>query len=307
MEYFSPPDFSESQDGPSVVEEVLESFSSESEESRLAESYVPNILEDKSRKKKKKIDYSRFNSAEFNEVDTLLTNVEEYSQRIREDVDKYARNVRNETDLFRSEIELELAKALIKRIEAEKQAREILKNAEDSRDAVLAQGRDEGFQAGFAEGLKQQKNENEQNTLAVMTLLDELKNLRNHQMQKNEEQLVNLCLLIAQKVVHQDLSERKEMVLDLLTSSMKHFEGLGNIKIKVHPVEYDFIAENQAELEKYLDDQQLVSLKADQSLKPSEPLIESDFTVVELSLSKQFKEIGERLNDCVNDRRVLFK
>lgn len=308
MESFKLPDFADkSAPATPVSSEILESYKPLSDQLGEAEPYTPNIIDDKKKtKSRKKVDYSDFNSGEFNEVDTLLTNVEEYSRRIREDVDKYARNVRNETDLFRSETELELANALIKRIEAEKQAKAIIEDAEATRDEVLKQGHDEGYKAGFEEGLKQHQEENQRNTGAVLELLKEMEALRNTMMQKHEEQIVRLSLLIAEKVVHKKLAEEKEFVLNTLKSAMKHFEGKGNVKIRLHPVEYDFIASNQPDLEKFLEDSQIISLMADQNVNPSAPVIESDHSVVDLDLSRQFKEIEGRLTDCIDDRRILF-
>ncbi len=306
MEYYKPPDFADASADTETAAEAMQSFSESDDTSDQPEAYVSNILEDKSKKKRRRVDYSQFNSAEFNEVDTLLTNVEDYSNRIREDVDKYAKKVRNETDLFRSEIELELANVLIKRIEAEKKAKEIIQNAEDTRDEVRKKGHEEGFQAGFEEGIQQHKTENEKNTGAVLGLLNELKNLRKQVTQKFENQIVHLSLLMAQKVVHKHLKTDKKLILELLKKTMHHFEGKGNIRIKVHPVEYKFILENQKELNQFLDENQVVTVRSDESINPASPVIESDFSYMDLSLKKQFKEIEERLNLCIDDRRNLF-
>lgn len=306
MEYFKPPEFTESSADESYDPGEMQDFSGSEGGSREPESFVADILEDKKKPGKRRVDYSDFNSAEFNEVDTLLTNVEEYSKRIREDVDKYARHVRNETDLFRSEIELELANALIKRIEAEKKAEEIIQDAEDRRDSIVKEAQEEGFQAGFAEGIQKHKEENEQLTQSVLSLIEEMKNMRTDMARRYEEQIVNLSLLIAEKVVYKRATSDKELVLDMLKKSIQHFEGQDNIKIRVHPVELDFILENQSEIKKYLDESQTVSIKADESVEPASPVIEADYSVVDISLEKQFKEIEQQLKTCIEDRRSLF-
>lgn len=92
----------------------------------------------------------------------------------------------------------------------------------------------------------------------------------------------------------------------MLKSSIKHFEGMGDVKIKVNPIEYDFIKDNQPDLEKFLSESQVISIRADNEISPTSPVIESDFSMVELDLKKQFKEIEDRLSDCVDDRRALF-
>jgi flagellar biosynthesis/type III secretory pathway protein FliH len=71
-------------------------------------------------------------------------------------------------------------------------------------------------------------------------------------------------------------------------------------------VEYKFLLDNQSELEKYLNEDQVVSVRADDSVSPAGPVIESDFSYVDLSLKKQFDEIEERLTLCVDDRKSLF-
>ncbi|MBU3917776.1 hypothetical protein KKA14_19790, partial [bacterium] len=208
--------------------------------------------------------------------------------------------------LFRSEIELELANALIKRIEAEKKAAEIIKTAEETRDAIFRQGMEEGFRAGFQEGKDQHKEENELNTGNILSILKELQGLRLSVMRKYEEQFVSLSVLTAKKVVHAELTTNKAVVLGMLKDNMRHFEGMGKIKIKINPVEFDFLSEHQAEIKSFLDEGQVVSFKADPTIQPSSPMIESDFSSVDLDMEKQFKEISERLADCIEDRRALF-
>ncbi len=305
MEYFKLPEFEDSKADPSIVNDFLKSQEEPEESFGKPEQFDPDLLEEK-KGKEKKTDHSRFNSSEFNEIDTPLTNIEDYARRIREDVDKYARNVRNETDLFRSEIELELANALIKRIEAERKAAEIIKTAEETRDAVYQQGKEEGFEVGFQEGIKQHKEVNELNTGNILAILKELQGLRLAVMQKYEEQIVSLSLLMAKRVVHAELTTDKAIVLGMLKDNMHHFEGMGKIKIKINPIEFDFISEHQSEIKSFLDEEQVVSFKADSTIQPSSPIIESDFSAVDLDIEKQFKEIAARLADCIEDRRALF-
>ena len=266
------------------------------------------ILEDKQRgPTKKKTDLSEFSTREFNEVGNLLTNVEEYSKRIRDDVDRYARQVREEVDLLKSEIELELANVLIEKKNAERTSTEIIQNAEDTRDDVLKQGKEEGYEAGFEEGKAQQKKENDQLTAGVLALTKELQDLRVIVYRDHEQHIVRLATLIAKKVVHNELVTEKGVVTNMLKEAMLHFEGLGNINIRVNPVEYDFVKEHQQELANFLEEEQIVKVKPDPNVQAGSAIIDSDFSSVDLEFAKQFKEIDLRLNDCFEDRKELFQ
>ena len=266
------------------------------------------ILEDKHRGPgKKKTDLSEFSTREFNEVGNLLTNVEEYSKRIRDDVDRYARQVREEVDLLKSEIELELANVLIEKKNAERTSREIIQNAEETRDDVLKEGKEEGFEAGFEEGKTQQKDGNDQLTASVLALTKELQDLRVVVYRDHEQHIVRLSTLIAKKVVHNELATEKAVVSNMLKETMLHFEGLGSINIRVNPVEYDFVSEHQPELENFLEEDQIVKVKSDPNVQAGSAIIDSDFSTVDLEFAKQFEEIDIRLNDCFEDRKHLFQ
>ncbi|MCP4752009.1 MAG: hypothetical protein GY866_14030 [Proteobacteria bacterium] len=308
MEYFKPPEFGrEETEAAAELHELASEIDQEDQLSEAEQFELENIEVKQSGEKRKKIDYSQFNSSEFNEVDSLLTNVEDYSKRIRDDVDKYARQVREEVDLMKSEIELELAHTLIKKMEAEREAQAIVQSAEDLRDDSLNKGREEGFQAGFEDGSNRHKEENDLNTGNTLSVLKELQSLRLKIHQEYEQQIVQMSLLIAKKIVHGELKTDKAFVKQMLQDSMAHFEGMGSVRIKIHPSEYDFISTHQPELASFLDEDQIVKIKSDSNVQPASAVIESDFASVDLDLQRQFDEIQSKLQECFEDRRALFQ
>ena len=309
-EYFKPPEFGKSEEEKNGAENAHD-FTvrpNAAEQLTEAETFEVEDVEDKKKiKRRKKIDYSQFNSSEFNEVDTLLTNVEDYTQKIREDAERYVHQIREEVDLLKSEIELELANALIKRLNAERKGQDIIKAAEESRSEVQKQAWEEGFTAGFAEGHQTFKSQNEEVTGYVMTLLNELQGLKMGIFQEYENQIVKLSLLIAKKVVHNELQTEKEIVLQMIKDTMSHFEGMGNVHVKVNPIEYDMILSHQPELVSFLDAEQVVKVRSEASIPPASAVIESDFSKVDLDMQKQLAEIDGRLLDCADDRKILFR
>ena len=96
MEFFKPPEFGK---GDASVAETHEVVFDPSAEEKLEEAQafeLKDVEEKKRVKRSKKIDHSQFNSSEYNEVDSLLTNVEEYTKRIREDAERYVHQIREE-------------------------------------------------------------------------------------------------------------------------------------------------------------------------------------------------------------------
>jgi len=307
MEYFKPPEFGKEEEAAAQGHEFSFGTREAATQSEAEAFELEDVEEKKKVKRQKKIDYSQFSSAEFNEVDSLLTNVEEYTHRIREDAERYVHQIREEVDLLKSEIELELANALIKRLNAEREGAAIIQGAEDSKSDIRQLAWEEGFQRGFSEGFENFKAENVAATGQVMSLLKELQGLRLSIFHEYEKQIVKLAMLIAKKVVHNELKTEKNLVLQMVREAMSNFEGMGSVRVIVAPAEYEFIATYQTDLQSFLDDDQVVKVRPDASLPAASAVIESDFSRVHLDLQKQLADIEERLQDCADDRKILFR
>lgn len=312
VEYFKPPAFGDetaedtSQATKLVPENLDERAASDAPPSAQAEKYDFESLEE-TPVTQDKINYSDFDSTKFNKVGTLLTNVEEYSKKIREDVEKYERRIRDEIDLMKSEVELELAQALIEKKDAEEKAAQIIKEANELRDQIVEEARKEGFDAGFLDGQNQFREQNEENTRNILNILKELQTLRMDTLHDQEEQIVKLSLLIAKKIVHRELSTDKKIVVEMVKSTISQFDGKGDIRISVNPVEYDFIVSYQAEINDFVSKEQVVKIRKDQNTEAGVAKIETDFSAVDLDFRKQFNEIDNQLSQCVEDRRQVFK
>lgn len=254
----------------------------------------------------KRENYSEFDSTKFNKVETLLTNVEEYSKRIREDVDQYAHRVTEDITLLKSECELELAQALIIKKEAQNNAQKLLQEARNNRDQFVEKAEKEGFDAGYAAGMEKSREKNETNTHNVLQLLKELQNLRLDVLHQHEKQIVQLSLVIAKKVIRTQLNVDKQLILNMVRDVLTRFEGMGDIKIAVNPIEFDFMAQHQPEIAEFLDGKQDITLKKDPNVKPAAALIESSFTAVDLDLQTQLKEIENHLKSCIEERRQIL-
>jgi len=312
IELYKPPAFGEeeteesSQPTKLVPDNLDDRASSKESVPNQAEKYDFTSLED-AQVKQDKIDYSNFDSTKFNKVGTLLTNVEDYSKKIREDVENYDRRIRDEVDLLKSEIELELAQALIEKKDAEEKAAQIIKEAKESREKIAEDARKEGFDAGFLEGQNQFREQNEENTHNILKILKELQTLRMDTLHGQEEEIVKLSLLIAKKIVHHQLKVDKAVVVEMVKSTISQFDGMGDIRISVNPVEYDFVVSYQSEINDFIGEEQVIKIRKDQDIDAGFAKIESDFSAVDLDFRKQFDEIDNQLSQCVEDRRRVFK
>ena len=69
---------------------------------------------------------------------------------------------------------------------------------------------------------------------------------------------------------------------------------------------YDFIKIHQSEIEDFLDSEQQVTLRKDPSVAPAEAILETDFSAIDMNLSKQLEEMNYQLRNCVDNRRAVL-
>ena len=247
-----------------------------------------------------------FDTATFFEEGSLLTNIEDYAKHIKEDVDAYHAKLTKEADEIKEKTIQEEQRVSKLKETAENEAKLIIEAAEKSREEITKQAHDEGFEVGLKEGELKFKTQNTQDAENILSLLKELKSLRITMMQKYETQLVSLCKLIAKKIVHSELKANDDFVVNLLKESMIHFEGMGMVRVRVNPLELDYLIEHQDTLATFLDADQFLSIKGDPNVRVASAVIESDLSLMDLDLDRQFKEIDQQIAGVIDDRKEIY-
>lgn len=248
-----------------------------------------------------------FTTGDFVEEATLLTNVEDYSNQVRQDADNYAQRTKEEIDLLKSEVELELANAVEARKKGEEEAAEIIEQARAKESEIFNQAQEAGQRDGFQQGMDESLAKSNQLVDELHQVMEEIKGFREILMQRHEEEFVELSLIIARKIVARELKTNRQMVLASLKKAMARFEGLGSIKIRVNPSEYNYIIKNKEEFSSYLDENQKLSFRGDDEVAAGAPVIESDFAGVDLDIQKQFDAVDEEIKKALQERTKLYQ
>lgn len=248
-----------------------------------------------------------FKTDEFVQEDTLLTNVEDYSLKIREDAEHYAKQLREEIELLKSEVEMELANALLLKQEAEQKAQEITQNAIEIAKKAENEAKERGFETGVLEGIQKNQEDTAIHLTNLHKVINEVAVLRETLLQQHESEIVELGMLLAQKILHQELSSNKEMITGILHEILPNFEGLGSVKLRINPAEFDFVNTQKESLSHFLEEGQRLVIKPDPKVPTTAPVIETDFSQVDLALDKQLQIMGDELRNCIQERKFLFQ
>lgn len=246
-----------------------------------------------------------FASLKFARENTLLTNAEEYAASIREEAELYVRQLRTEVTGLDQQAQARYAEARDAKEQAERQAAELIAQAQNQADAVREQAYQEGLEAGREEGMRKRYEEAGANLQSLETILDEISHYRDAMRFNVEKDSIRLAVLLAKKILRQELTVNKKVVLQLLAKTVQELEDKGTFRVWLSPGDHEFAVAARPALEKFLGEDQQLSLRVKGDLAPGNILIESDREVIDLTLASQFHHLDSLLGQTLNERETV--
>jgi flagellar assembly protein FliH len=246
-----------------------------------------------------------FASLKFARENTLLTNVEEYATSIRDEAELYVRQLRAEVAELDKQAQARYAEARNAREQAEKDATERIAQAQSQADAVREQAYQEGLESGREEGMRKRYEEAGANLESLERMLEEMSNYRDAVRFNVEKDSIRLAVLLAKKILRQELTVNKKVVLQLLAKTIQELEDKGTYRVWLSPQDHQFALAARPALEKFLGEDQALSMRAKSDLAPGNILIESDREVIDLTLASQFHHLDSLLAQTLAERETI--
>ncbi len=196
------------------------------------------------------------------------------------------------------------AEADLKLQQAQEQADMILQQAYQEADNVRAnavdQGRQEGYQAGYNEGMmaaQAQQEDIEQQRAELekeyQQLVDEL-----------EPEMVDVLTQIYEHVLGIELREDKGIILHLLKSTLSRIEPGKDLIVHISSDDYDDVMDEKETLDACITSPNTtMEIIEDPLLKGNECMIESDSGVFDCSLGVELSELTRKLKLLSFDRK----
>ena len=247
-----------------------------------------------------------FASIKFQRENTLLTNAESYANSIREEAQLYVRQLRSEVEALNQQSEKRYEEAEQVKKAAEAEAEGVMAEAKGQLEEIRQQAHQEGFEAGQKEGLARRYEEASGYLERLESILAELQQFRRRVAFYTEKDGIRLALLIAKKILHTELKINKQAVLKLLASTLAKLQGKGTFQVWLNPDDHRFVSAARPSLERFLDEEQALTLRAKPDLPPGNVLIETDREMIDLTFESQFYHLERLLNQTLSEREAAL-
>jgi flagellar assembly protein FliH len=223
--------------------------------------------------------------AAHTQADAILEDARERAHTITEAAEKQATDIKT------------AAAAEAERIKtaAEKRARETKAACAQQAEQTSAQARDEGFALGKDEGFTQGMTEVQRLIARAHLMLERIQDKREAILNDTEQQMIDMTLLIARKVVKTISTSHKEVVAENIREALAKVKSRGNIIIKVNLSDLELSSQRLEEFTRQVENGGTIVVQEDSTIDPGGCVIETDFGEIDARIANQFAELEARI------------
>ncbi len=179
--------------------------------------------------------------------------------------------------------------------DAEKEAKRIIDSANDEasgiRENAKAEGYDEGYRNGEAEGLRI----GDEARAECEAKEREFQAYYQQKLEELEPVFIEKLTDIYEHIFNVELSDKKELIMYLLSDAMRNIDGSKNFFIHVSKDDYDYVSENKESLMRGLPSTAVVEVIEDISLSKSQCFIEAEAGIFDCGLDTELALLKKEL------------
>ncbi|WP_231416343.1 flagellar assembly protein FliH [Pontibacillus sp. HN14] len=148
-----------------------------------------------------------------------------------------------------------------------------------------------GFESGEQDAFKQYESLIEK----AHTIIDQATQDYYAKIADSEETILHLSLKAASKIMNQTLTERPETFLPIVRAVIDEGNNTDELRIYVHPDQYEEVLAQKSELQLILDHQAELTIYPKTNLQPFQCYMESSYGRVDVSIDSQLEELRTKL------------
>ncbi|WP_368655191.1 flagellar assembly protein FliH [Ornithinibacillus sp. 4-3] len=172
---------------------------------------------------------------------------------------------------------------------------------EAERSSLVEQAKQEGYSQGFDAGEKKGLAQYEALLDQANQIIAQTKADYDKMLDANDEVLVKLAMVSAEKILKIKLEEDPSLFLSIVKAVIKDSKDQVEISIFLHPENYKVVIEMREELSQTLDGDVKLSIYIDHHLNKHECLIKHPFGQVKAGIDPELKELQKILLEVVTE------
>jgi len=155
-----------------------------------------------------------------------------------------------------------------------------------------------GYNAGREIGYREGQGEVRRLIDRLGTILGNAIDVREQIIKESEKLMVEMILMIARKVIKDEIIERKEVVLNNIREGLARIKERDRIDIRVNFADLELTTAHKDEIVKMMESLRKVNIYEDSRVDRGGVIIETDVGAIDARISTQLKEIEQAIRDA---------
>ena len=230
----------------------------------------------------------------------------EKEQMLKEAQSKADEIVKKAEDAAFAEVKRQSDQAQIIKTQAEQNAAEIIKKAQEEAARIIDDANSEkseitrnsyreGYDKGHNDGYDTGKSEVERLIERTHKILEAVMARREEILSETEQQVVELVILMARKVVKILSDNQKSVVMANVLQALKKVKGRGAVTLRVNISDVKLTTEHIQDFIKQVENVQGITVLEDSSVDKGGCVVETDFGAIDARISSQLTELENKI------------
>jgi flagellar assembly protein FliH len=181
--------------------------------------------------------------------------------------------------------------------EANEKARKIEAESIEIFEKGKKEAEEQGLITGKEEGYAEGKAEVDRLIHRVQTILERANNRRAEILLETEQEIIDLVLLIARKVVKVISESQRNVVISNVAQALRKVKGRGNMIVRVNLADLKLTTEHTKEFIQRMEGVKTIQVAEDSTVDPGGCIIETDFGEIDARISSQLAELEAKILD----------
>lgn len=125
--------------------------------------------------------------------------------------------------------------------------------------------------------------------------INELVELKKKVFTESEEEILELSLSLASRVISQEVRTQKDLILGVIKTATKKILGREQIVIRINPEDMQFVLQNKPKFKDEFKDIKQVSFKEDTSIGKGGCVIDTEYGSISAILDEEFDQMAKHL------------
>jgi flagellar assembly protein FliH len=219
------------------------------------------------------------------EADTIIKDA-------REQAKTEAEAVAAEISVVKADADGEAAKILEG---AKQQAEGIAEEAKSAFENDRQEAKDTGYQEGHEEGFNEGKAEVDRLVERTRVVLERAQNKREEILVETEQEIIDLVLLIARKVIKNISESQRTVVINNIIQALRKVKGKGTVIIRVNLADVKLTTEHTKDFIQMFEGTRDIQIQEDSTVDSGGCVIETDFGEVDARIASQLAELETKI------------